>query len=202
MRFIPSVSTRAALACAVLLGSVSCTKPAKVEATSEAPTVAVAKAVARDLSRTLILAAEFKPFQEIDVMAKVAGYVKNINVDAGDRVKQGQLLAALERRVHLPACLLQACAVQLRGPGIRLQQIIADVGSGKIKVRSDLFERAIVVHEIVPDAVVARLDLPQNGDRIESRECHENQQPSESGQQRRASGEFPHSSCCNKRASN
>src|SRR5258708_35879668 len=96
MRFIPSVSTRAALACAVLLGSVSCTKPAKVEATSEAPTVAVAKAVARDLSRTLILAAEFKPSQEIDVMAKVAVYVKNINVDAGDRVKQGQLLAVLE----------------------------------------------------------------------------------------------------------
>ena len=29
-------------------------------------------------------------------MAKVAGYVKNINVDVGDRVKQGQLLAVLE----------------------------------------------------------------------------------------------------------
>jgi RND family efflux transporter MFP subunit len=44
----------------------------------------------------LVLTAEFKPFQEIDVMAKVAGYVKNINVDSGDRVKQGQLLAVLE----------------------------------------------------------------------------------------------------------
>lgn len=29
-------------------------------------------------------------------MAKVAGYVKNINVDIGDRVRQGQLLAVLE----------------------------------------------------------------------------------------------------------
>ena len=29
-------------------------------------------------------------------MAKVAGYVKNINVDVGDRVKEGQLLATLE----------------------------------------------------------------------------------------------------------
>ncbi|MDE3195823.1 MAG: efflux RND transporter periplasmic adaptor subunit [Acidobacteriota bacterium] len=29
-------------------------------------------------------------------MAKVAGYVKNINVDIGDRVKEGQLLATLE----------------------------------------------------------------------------------------------------------
>ena len=29
-------------------------------------------------------------------MAKVSGYVKEINVDIGDRVKQGQLLAVLE----------------------------------------------------------------------------------------------------------
>jgi RND family efflux transporter MFP subunit len=43
-----------------------------------------------------VLTAEFKPFQEIDVMAKVAGYVKKINVDVGDRVNQGQLLATLE----------------------------------------------------------------------------------------------------------
>src|SRR5262249_27262727 len=31
-----------------------------------------------------------------DVMAKVAGYVKEIKVDVGDRVKQGDLLATLE----------------------------------------------------------------------------------------------------------
>ena len=44
----------------------------------------------------MILTAEFKPFQEVDVMAKVAGYVKTIYVDVGDRVKEGQLLAVLE----------------------------------------------------------------------------------------------------------
>jgi RND family efflux transporter MFP subunit len=88
---------RAVLATA-LLASVSCTKKREVEATAVAPppAVAVAKTLKRDLSRTLILTAEFKPFQEIDVMAKVAGYVKNIGVDAGDRVQQGQLLAVLE----------------------------------------------------------------------------------------------------------
>jgi RND family efflux transporter MFP subunit len=44
----------------------------------------------------LVLTAEFKPYQEVDVMAKIAGFVKQINVDVGDRVKQGQLLATLE----------------------------------------------------------------------------------------------------------
>jgi RND family efflux transporter MFP subunit len=89
---------RAVLAFTTLLTTISCTRQREVQATANAPlpTIAVAKTAARDLSRTLILTAEFKPFQEIDVMAKVAGYVKNINVDAGDRVQQGQLLAVLE----------------------------------------------------------------------------------------------------------
>jgi RND family efflux transporter MFP subunit len=58
--------------------------------------VAVAKVSTENLSHGLVLTAEFKPFQEVDVMAKVAGFVKQINVDVGDRVKQGQLLATLE----------------------------------------------------------------------------------------------------------
>jgi RND family efflux transporter MFP subunit len=43
-----------------------------------------------------VLTAEFQPFQEVDVMAKVAGYVRTIKVDLGDRVREGQLLAELE----------------------------------------------------------------------------------------------------------
>src|SRR5439155_13315796 len=61
-----------------------------------APTVAVAKATVEDISRGIVLTAEFRPFQEIDVMAKIAGYVKKINGDVGDRVKEGQLLALIE----------------------------------------------------------------------------------------------------------
>ncbi len=80
----------------VLLTASSCTKTTKAEAPPEVPTVAVAKASIEDLSHALVLTAEFKPFQEIDVMAKVAGYVKKIYVDVGDRVGVGQLLATLE----------------------------------------------------------------------------------------------------------
>ncbi len=62
----------------------------------EAPVVAVAQIKTSNISRTLALTAEFKPYQEVDVMAKVAGYIKQINVDIGDRVAEGQLLATLE----------------------------------------------------------------------------------------------------------
>lgn len=70
------------------------TQPAQIPL--DPPTVAVAKATRTDLSSGLVLTAEFEPFQEIDVMAKVSGYIKEINVDIGDRVKEGQLLATLE----------------------------------------------------------------------------------------------------------
>jgi RND family efflux transporter MFP subunit len=85
-------------AVAVLLSS--CSKHEVVEAggpsSAEAPAVAVAKVQAENLSHNLVLTAEFKPYQEVDVMAKVAGYIKEINVDVGDRVRENQLLATLE----------------------------------------------------------------------------------------------------------
>src|SRR5205085_360538 len=59
-------------------------------------TVAVVAAERRDLAETLTIAADFRPFQQIDVHAKVAGFLKNIYVDVGDRVRAGQLLAVLE----------------------------------------------------------------------------------------------------------
>ena len=83
------------LAAGALLIS-SCSRTPPVEAsTPEVPTVAVAKAGTASLSHNLVMTAEFKPFQEVDVMAKVAGYIKEIRVDVGDRVKEGELLATL-----------------------------------------------------------------------------------------------------------
>ena len=66
------------------------------EKTADPPTVAVVKATRSNLSNDLLLTAEFEPFQEVDVMAKVSGYIKEIKVDIGDRVRDGQLLATLE----------------------------------------------------------------------------------------------------------
>lgn len=60
------------------------------------PIVPVVKAEPKNLSDNLVLTAEFIPYQDVDVMAKVAGYVKEIRVDIGDHVHQGELLATLE----------------------------------------------------------------------------------------------------------
>ena len=59
-------------------------------------TVPTATARPANLTNELVLTAEFTPYQDVDVMAKVAGYVKNIRVDIGDHVHEGDLLATLE----------------------------------------------------------------------------------------------------------
>ena len=62
----------------------------------EPVSVAVATAAVQDLDSEVRLTADLKPFQEVEVMAKVSGYVKAIYVDIGARVRKGQLLAVLE----------------------------------------------------------------------------------------------------------
>jgi RND family efflux transporter MFP subunit len=59
-------------------------------------TAAVVRVEHHDLGETLSISGAFKAFQDVDVHAKVAGYIKVINVDVGDHVKQGQTLAVLE----------------------------------------------------------------------------------------------------------
>ena len=59
-------------------------------------TVAVVKAERSDLERRIAFSAELRPYEETDLHAKVAGYLKTINVDIGDQVKAGQTLATLD----------------------------------------------------------------------------------------------------------
>jgi RND family efflux transporter MFP subunit len=87
--------------CGLLAGLSSCGKTdASTEKSASQPDapaiVPVVKAARADLVNDLVLTAEFEPFQQVDVMAKVAGYVQSIKVDIGDRVREGQILAVLE----------------------------------------------------------------------------------------------------------
>ena len=59
-------------------------------------TVGVVPVTSMPMSRSLTLSSELVPFQEIDVYAKESGYVKQLLVDYGTRVKEGQLMAVLE----------------------------------------------------------------------------------------------------------
>lgn len=56
----------------------------------------VVKVTRKDMSNALEIASEFIPYQEIDVHAKVSGYVQKLYINWGTHVRKGQLLAVLE----------------------------------------------------------------------------------------------------------
>jgi RND family efflux transporter MFP subunit len=98
----------------------------------DAPVAAVARAERRTIANILTISGEFKPFQDVDVHAKVAGYIKVIYVDVGDHVKQGQTLAILE---------VPELAAQLAGADAAVRRAKEEIG----RAQGDL-ERAKSTH--------------------------------------------------------
>jgi RND family efflux transporter MFP subunit len=92
----------------------------------------VARADRRTISNTLTISGAFKPFQDVDVHAKVAGYIKVIYVDVGDHVREGQTLAILE---------VPELAAQLAGADAGARRAMEEIG----RAQGDL-ERAKSTH--------------------------------------------------------
>ncbi len=99
-----------------------CSGTQKVQA-SEGPdvtaTVGVALVSRKPMERQLTISSELVPFQEIDVYAKEAGFVRELNVDYGSRVQKGQLMAVLE--IPELAMLLQQDEAAIRVAGDQVQ---------------------------------------------------------------------------------
>jgi RND family efflux transporter MFP subunit len=66
------------------------------EQPAEIVTVAVAPVTRTNLFNQVTIPAEFRPYSEVELHAKISGYVDQMTVDFGDKVKAGQLLATLE----------------------------------------------------------------------------------------------------------
>jgi RND family efflux transporter MFP subunit len=62
----------------------------------EKPPVVVVKPTREDVVRSIILPGDLVGWYQATLYAKVSGYLKHIDVDKGDWVKQGQVLAAIE----------------------------------------------------------------------------------------------------------
>jgi RND family efflux transporter MFP subunit len=99
---------------------------------------AVARVERHTIGTTLTVAGEFKPFQDVSVHAKVAGYIKVIYVDVGDHVKQGQTLAILE---------VPELAAQLAGADASVRRATEEIG----RAQGDL-ERAKSTHNAMHSA--------------------------------------------------
>jgi RND family efflux transporter MFP subunit len=64
--------------------------------TTEGVSVGVVEVGRMPMDRTLRLSSELVPFQQIDIYAKESGFIKELKVDYGSRVRTGDLIATLE----------------------------------------------------------------------------------------------------------
>lgn len=78
------------------LSSCARDSPEASAAAPATPEVGVVKVVKIPLGRSLTVSSELVPFQQIDVYAKESGFVQQLNVDYGSRVKKGDVMAVLE----------------------------------------------------------------------------------------------------------
>jgi RND family efflux transporter MFP subunit len=113
---------------------------------------AVARAERHNVGTTLTIAGEFKPFQDVDVHAKVAGYIKLISVDVGDHVKSGQTLAVLE---------IPEMAAQLAGAeaGVRRSQEEIRRAEGDLARAQSIHAAAHSAYERLKQAADSRAGL-------------------------------------------
>src|SRR3984893_4824166 len=100
-----------------------------VAASADIAPAAVARVERHNVGSTLTIAGEFKPFQDVNVHAKVAGDVREIYVDVGDHVKEGQTLAVLE--VPELAAQLSGAEASVRAAQEQIRKALGDVQRAK-----------------------------------------------------------------------
>lgn len=127
------------LTAALILSLCSCTSnssslKASAPVVETAPLAPVVKATRADFTSDLTLTAEFEPFQQVDVIAKVTGFVRTIKIDIGDRVRQGQVLTVLEIPEMADDLAKAAAAI--------------DQADAEIVTASDELHRAEVAHDL------------------------------------------------------
>lgn len=85
--------------------------------------VELAEVAIRDLPAYLTSTATLEPDKEADVLAKASGELKEIHVEEGDWVREGQVLAALDGRAQSAA--LEEVAARVRGLQLELDRMVA-----------------------------------------------------------------------------
>lgn len=116
--------------------------------------VEVVPVSAKQTERQVTLPGEFQPFLAVPIIAKVNGFVKQVNVDRGSAVKSGQLLATLEA----PEMLAQIAEAESKAQAIELQRVEADARLAAAQSTYDRLKAASATPGVVAenDVVVAQ----------------------------------------------
>src|SRR5215470_3245781 len=92
------------------------------------------------LERIVVASGTIEPEHLVEVRAKVSGIVERFTVDAGDRVRAGQVVAEIDRET-LEAAVREARAI------VREAEVGRDHEARELDRKSALFKRGIESHD-------------------------------------------------------
>ncbi len=123
---------------------------------AQAP-VEVVRVVSKSVDRQVKLPGELQPYLAVPIFAKVAGFVKAVNVDRGSEVRQDQILATLEA----PEIQSQVLEAQSKAQAIDLQRAEAAAKLAAAQSTYDRLKAASATPGVVAenDVVVAQKNV-------------------------------------------
>ena len=107
----------------------------------------LAKVEKGDLAKSVVATGKVEPITKVEIKSKASGIVKKLYVDAGDRVKRGQLLAELDKeeieaRVAQAKAQVEASEASLKGTQADLERAKVDAEGPDVPMLKRAYERA------------------------------------------------------------
>jgi HlyD family secretion protein len=125
-RWLPASAAIVVLGCLGLYGYTVMARPATTVDPSRLATVERG-----DLARSVVATGKIEPITKVEIKSKANGIIKELRVDVGDRVTEGQVLAELDRD-NLAARLREARAA-LAGAQASLRAGEAELNKNKVE---------------------------------------------------------------------
>jgi len=100
-----------------------------------------------DLAKSVVATGKVEPITKVEIKSKASGIVKKLYVDAGDRVKKGQVLAELDReeisaQVSQARAQLEASDASLKGSEADYERAKVDAEGPDVPMLKRAYERA------------------------------------------------------------
>ena len=107
----------------------------------------LAKVEKGDLAKSVVATGKVEPITKVEIKSKASGIVKKLYIDAGDRVKKGQLLAELDKeeiaaRVAQAKAQEEASVASAKGTEADLDRAKVDAEGPDVPMLKRAYERA------------------------------------------------------------
>lgn len=123
----------------------------------------LAKVERGDLARSVVATGKIEPITKVEIKSKASGIVKRIHVEAGDMVKQGQVLVELDReeiqaRVREARAALEASEANRRAAEAEYERGKVDAQGPDVPLLLRAYERA---QQMAKEGVVSQAALDE-----------------------------------------